>query len=202
MSWLHCSIHKILEISGVTSWQKNGKASPVLLRYGGDMSAVCFLNSTKAVWPWSLQKVMVRNENIWGRSSWMEITKLWQLACPERELSCSRSSLHAHFNRDNGEERFRLLSAKTSTVVHFYCWAEMSQGERWVGFTVNCAVADVHPFTWRLLVELGRRPDRIYAPIASHANLCAREWISPCLTHEDVWILISLSLRLQFYSFK
>lgn len=46
-SWLHCCIHKISEISGITSWKKKGNASPALLRYGGDMSAVCLGNGTK-----------------------------------------------------------------------------------------------------------------------------------------------------------
>jgi len=36
-----------LEISGVTSWQQEGKVSPVLLRYDGDMSALCFVDDTK-----------------------------------------------------------------------------------------------------------------------------------------------------------
>jgi len=37
----------------------------------------------------------------------MEVTKLWQLLSRN---SCSWSSLHAHFNRDNWEQWFRLCT--------------------------------------------------------------------------------------------
>lgn len=82
-----------------TKWE--GEPSAAEVWWGHVCSLLCEWHQRQFE-HWSLQQVIPRNENIWGRSTWTEVIKLWQLGHTEQKLSCSWSGLQAHFNRDNG----------------------------------------------------------------------------------------------------